>query len=50
MKKFLATLTVLTAFATPAFAQSFDPDIGTGNVLSFSHNSIVRGNVVAAVR
>jgi predicted S18 family serine protease len=50
MKKFLATLTVLTAFATPAFAQSFDPDNGTGNVLSFSHNSTVRGNVVAAVR
>ena len=35
MKKFLTTLAVLTAFATPAFAQSFDPDAGTGNVLSF---------------
>ena len=35
MKKFLTTLAVLTAFATPAFAQSFDPDTGTGNVLSF---------------
>jgi hypothetical protein len=28
MKKFLTTLAVLTAFATPAFAQSFDPDNG----------------------
>ena len=37
MKKFLTTLAVLTAFATPAFAQSFDPDNGTGNVLAFSH-------------
>ena len=37
MKKFLTTLAVLTAFATPAFAQSFDPDAGTGNVLSFVH-------------
>ena len=37
MKKFLTTLAVLTAFATPAFAQSFDPDNGTGNVLSFAH-------------
>ena len=37
MKKFLTTLAVLTAFATPAFAQSFDPDNGTGNVLSFVH-------------
>jgi hypothetical protein len=36
MKKLLTTLAVLTAFATPAFAQSFDPDAGTGNVLSFS--------------
>ena len=37
MKKFLTTLAVLTAFATPAFAQSFDPDAGTGNVLPFAH-------------
>ena len=37
MKKFLTTLAVLTAFATPAFAQSFDPDNGTGNVLLFAH-------------
>ncbi|MGB8754490.1 MAG: hypothetical protein WCD26_02590, partial [Pseudolabrys sp.] len=29
MKKFLTTLAVLTAFAAPAFAQSFDPDAGT---------------------
>jgi hypothetical protein len=36
MKKFLTTLAVLTVVATPAFAQSFDPDNGTGNVLSFS--------------
>ena len=35
MQKFLTTLAVLTAIATPAFAQSFDPDNGTGNVLSF---------------
>ena len=33
MKKFLTTLAVLTVFATPAFAQSFDPENGTGNVL-----------------
>ena len=37
MKKFLTTLAVHTAFATPAFAQSFDPDNGTGNVLLFAH-------------
>ena len=35
MKKFLTTLAVLTVIATPAFAQSFDPEFGTGNVLSY---------------
>ena len=40
MKKFLITLGVLTAIATPAFAQAFDPESGTGNVLPFSHKSI----------
>ena len=39
MKKFLTTFAVLTVIATPAFAQSFDPDNGTGNVLQFSHKS-----------
>ena len=33
MKKLLTTLTALTIIATPAFAQSFDPDNGTGNIL-----------------
>ena len=35
MQKLLTTLAVLTVIATPAFAQSFDPDNGTGNVLTF---------------
>jgi len=50
MKKFLTTLAVLTAFATPAFAQSFDPDNGTGNVLSFSHDSTAPHKVITAHR
>ena len=33
MKMFLATLAVLSVIATPAFAQSFNPEAGTGNVL-----------------
>ena len=33
MKKLLTTLTALTVIATPAFAQSFDPDNGTGNIV-----------------
>jgi hypothetical protein len=44
MKKFLATLAVLTAFATPAFAQSFCTCDGTGNVLTFTHNPITLPN------
>ena len=40
MKTFLTTLAVLTAVATPAFAQSFCTCDGTGNVLTFAHNPI----------
>jgi len=36
MKKPLTTLAALTVIATPALAQSFDPDNGTGNVLSLA--------------
>jgi hypothetical protein len=39
VKKFLTTFAVLAVIATPAFAQSFDPDNGTGNVQQFSHKS-----------
>ena len=39
MKKLLTTFAVLTVIATPAFAQSFDPEAGTGNVLPFSHKT-----------
>jgi hypothetical protein len=44
VKKFLTTLAVLTAVATPAFAQSFDPDSGTGNVLPFSGTATAAHN------
>ena len=50
MKKFLTTLAVLTVITTPAFAQSFDPDNGTGNVLSFSRESTARQADKTAVR
>ena len=32
MKKLLLSAAVAPALATPAFAPSFDPDVGTGNV------------------
>jgi hypothetical protein len=35
MKKYLAALAVLTVIATPALAQSVDPEFGTGNVVQF---------------
>jgi len=33
MKKLLTTLTALAVIATPALAQSFDPDNGTANIV-----------------
>lgn len=39
MKKILVTFVVLAAIITPALAQSFDPDNGTGNVLPSSDQS-----------
>ena len=50
MQKLLTTLAVLTAIATPAFAQSFDPDNGTGNVLSFGASPIASQNDKITVR
>jgi hypothetical protein len=45
----LALIAAVTAvIATPAFAQSFDPENGTGNVLSFSTPSAVQNVKVAA--
>jgi hypothetical protein len=49
MKKLLTTLAVLTVFATPAFAQSFNPDDGTGNVLAFSHKPTAPQNEKIAI-
>jgi len=50
MKRFLTTLAVLTAFATPAFAQSFDPDAGTGNALPFAYTPAARQDHKIAAR
>jgi hypothetical protein len=50
MKTFLTSLAVLTVIATPAFAQSFDPDNGTGNVLSFRSEPTDTQNDRFAVR
>ena len=50
MKKFLTTLAVLTTLAAPAFAQSFDPDAGTGNALPFAYTPAARQDHKIAAR
>ncbi|MGB9217068.1 MAG: hypothetical protein WCC42_17810, partial [Pseudolabrys sp.] len=40
----IAALAVTSLAATPAFAQSFDEDDGTGNVFPFSSQSIAPEN------
>jgi hypothetical protein len=50
MKKLLTTLALLTVIATPAFAQSFDPENGTANVLSLRSGPTAIRNHRFAVR
>ena len=50
MQKLLTTLAVLAVIATPAFAQSFDPDNGTGNVLTFGAKQTAPQNDKITVR
>jgi hypothetical protein len=50
MKKLLTTLALLTVVATPAFAQSFDPENGTANVLSLRSGPTAIRNDRFAVR
>jgi opacity protein-like surface antigen len=50
MKTCLAALAVLTVVATPAFAQSFDAEAGTGNVTTFRSQSPVPRNDTFSVR
>jgi hypothetical protein len=44
MKKFLTIVGLLAVIATPAFAQSFNPDWGTGNELPSHYDA--NGNLV----
>lgn len=48
MKTFLSTVALLTVIVTSAFAKSFDPAKGTGNVLASSQNALA--NEKTAVR
>jgi hypothetical protein len=42
MKKFIAATIVALSIASPAFAQSFDPDCGTCNVVPFAEAPLAR--------
>ena len=50
MKTYLAALAVLSVLATPSFAQSFDPETGSGNVLRFRPESATPQNGRFSVR
>jgi hypothetical protein len=50
MKTILAALAVVTVMATPSFAQSFDPEVGTGNVMSFRSEPAASQNDRFALR
>lgn len=50
MKKFLTIVGLMTIVATPAFAQSFDSDNGTTNMLAFSYESTAAQNHKTAAR
>jgi hypothetical protein len=39
MKMLLTTMALLTVIGTPSFAQSYDPDEGTGNIVPFVYGS-----------
>jgi len=41
MKKFLMTASLLALFAAPAWAQSGDPSLGTGNIVPGPHDIYV---------
>ncbi len=36
MKKLIVAVALAAAFASPAFAQSYDPDLGSGNIVQFA--------------
>jgi hypothetical protein len=39
MSKIVAALAIATVIASPAFAQSFDPSVGSGNIVSSPYRS-----------
>jgi hypothetical protein len=46
----IAVAVALAAFTSPGFAQSFDPDLGTGNLVPLSHAPIAPRHDKATAR
>ena len=49
MKTFIAGLALASLLAFPAFAQSYDPDVGSGNIVSWSDAQHVSGSIARVV-
>lgn len=50
MKKSLITFAVLTVVGTPAFAQSFNPDLDSGTLLPVAYRSTAPHNNMTGAR
>ena len=46
MKKLLSTIALVTVIATPALAQSWDPDVGSGNIAPAPYGENLNGSSV----
>ena len=43
MKKLISTVALVTVLATPAFAQAWDPDVGSGNIAPPPYGETLNG-------
>jgi hypothetical protein len=54
MRKFIVAAAVAAAVASPALAQSYDPDLGSGNIVrpfhAHAHRGAYRGHLRAFAR
>jgi hypothetical protein len=50
MNKLIAAVALATVLASPAFAQSYNPDVGTGNIVQFQLPAPAAADAYAHVR
>lgn len=46
MKKLFSTIALVTVLATPALAQSWDPDVGSGNIAAAPYGENLNGSSI----